>query len=428
MSSIHPIQHITIITERHAGLQGHHNRCGARRALIPEGSWRRILFSFALLTALFVCIAQFALLAQTAAALGVTPARSTIQYIPGGEARGSFGVVNLDGTPLRVQLGAEGLLAERVRFDTPTLDVAGTTATAAYSITFPLETPAPGDYPLRLYAQPAIDAGGISAFVRLAHTVTVRVPPAGSYLTLDVRHDETEGRVRLEATLHNVGTEDLRSVTTTITVVDGNRTIATSTAEHAQLLRGQRASVVALFGEEELPPGVYEARISATYDDKVAQATYPFGRGKPTLQLTDASRSLVVGELAQATLHVRNAWNRRVDDVWADIELVDSAQAVLRTGRTQVVTLDAAGEGELSGVLDLRAVPPQSGWLVVTFHIGDDRVVRSVPVVLLTREQAELERVTGVWALRLVIVGALVAAAAVVLLSTRRKRRRAIER
>ncbi|MEK6822385.1 MAG: hypothetical protein AABY13_01040, partial [Nanoarchaeota archaeon] len=310
-------------------------------------------------------------------------ARASVTFIPGDEFVKTFRVINDEKFDAFVRVSVEGDLASYVTIDDalPSLGEDGTDIT--YRVNFPREAPPPGEHILRIYVEPvlATDSSNVAAHVRLAHKLTVTVPPEGAFPTLDLDIREVRDKVELTANVRNVGTRDITSMTPTFALLEEGKQgdpVASAVLGAQSLRAGDKQSMTTRFDAAAIIPGVYEARVSLDYDGKTAELTRAWQRGSPTLQLLNAPTFVKAGDISPFDLTVKSNWNQGLRNIYAEIMVVDQADTIVRSFRTETIDIAARDEVTFTSFFDARGLGQDKLRVKVKFYLGANQAQEHV--------------------------------------------------
>ncbi len=355
-----------------------HNRCGAS-GLHSRRLWR---CTFIILLAL--------VMVMSAHAIGISPVRSSLVFDHNGTYRGNLLVVDTSGGGGQVNIYAEGELASYVRFATNRLTMNGDVTPVPFEVRFPKEQPDPGEYEVRIYAEPASASGqGIGAKARVGHTLTITVPGNYSRIAMNMTTEEIGNMYRVDATVANVGSADIDRIVGQVQIFNQLSPIKVMTTPEDTLRAGGTLMIGASVHNDSLLPGAYTVRVVVDYDGKLAHSTSEFHKGVPSLVVIEAPPALNKA-IEEVEVVVSNEWNT-VTDASVKLAVRDSDGKVIEGTESSSEVIDAYGNSTFNAFVDLRNAAEGEGSLIIRTHRGSEIKEQSVPVLITGAVVAEPE-------------------------------------
>ncbi len=337
---------------------------------------------------LFLPALILALACPQALALGISPLYSNVLFIPGGEVRGSFTVINTEGFE-NVLVTAESDMD--IVFKEKTVRLAGKDGVVDFTFELPKGSTAPGDHEVKIFVQPDLGAStsGVSARVRLAHKLTVRVPYEGPYVVAAVEVRRTAaGEIVLQADLENLGSKATPITALFIMTPEGTTEQLLNASFGPETIdAGEKAQVNVTLPATRIPLGRYGVDLFVRYADRVINTSTAYVTGEPRFALTHTPRIIRANELADFPVAVHSQWNQPIQGLYAEIVLMEGKDT-LRLFRTESVDVPALGDAVLPGVFDARGITPRNATLLVRLHFGQTQEF-NVPVDLVDARDYE---------------------------------------
>ncbi len=270
----------------------------------------------------------------SAVGFGNLPNNREIIFMPGGEVRVPFYVINGE----RLSVSASSNAA----FDPATLgtplddninayvsvdDGAPLTGPRQVEVVFRFpEHMRPGTYPVDVYAtdsKPTSDAATVATVATVKFRLTVWVLSPDPLIAIEgVSSEPVAEGLDANATVWFVSrtVQDLQAVVT-VEVRKDNITLARATARPIALPSGKRDSALVVLPTEELVGGEYELLATVAYADTSAQAGGILKIGTLHVGIPSHSTELQFNATNQFTFNITNQWNRELKDVYATVRL-----------------------------------------------------------------------------------------------------------
>lgn len=263
-------------------------------------------------------------------ALGVTPARNTIEFEPGFEGSYSFKILNTERMQRELVIYASGELADsiylekrRIRFEADEKE-----KIINYKLSLPQEL-APGlrtaeiiiQEPVKEITDPDTVVGVTLSLITQVH---VHVPYPGRYIdaTLNIESAEENEPVIFSIPMINRGKADLLKVYANIDIYNEHyQLIENFNTESLSIKTGQRNQINHEYFHN-LSLGNYNARVTLIYDGESKTLEKTFQIGEKTLELHQITvPDFRLGEIAKMELLVENKWAARVDNVYTQMQV-----------------------------------------------------------------------------------------------------------
>lgn len=360
---------------------------GVKRGKGMTGTGMTVIMS-ACCMVLLALILALASCPQAALALGISPLRSSAPFVPGGEVSGSFSLINQEGFE-SVLVYVESDMD--VLFDQKTVRLDGNDGIIAFTIELPQARPSPGDHEVKIFVQPGDGMGeeGMSARVRLAHKLTIRVPREGPYVTASLKTGRSAaGEVLLTADLENIGDKGTQVSALFIMTPSGAKDqILNASLGPESLDAGESAQVNVTLPGTRIPAGDYTVDLFVTYAGRAINTSAAYRKGEPRFALTQTPTFVKAEELNTFPVGVHSEWNHPIEGLYAEILLTDNNET-LRLFRTESVDVPALGDAVLSGIFDGRGITPRNATVTVRLYFSQTQEFR-VPIEIVDKNDYE---------------------------------------
>lgn len=296
---------------------------------------------------LLVLIAVY--LSSSAFALGVAPARQTVLFEPGKELTFSFVVINNAAQDTDVVLFAEGEFADRVRIDTPLVQMNASEGErqVTYHLKLPEHELTPGDHVLEIVAlgRPRTSpkqGATVRSLVAVGSKLVIQVPYPDKYL--EARLYVPDGKIgeplQIALPVFNKGSLDINAVSAVVDIVgvDGLRIASLKTAQVG--VQKQKMYKFELWYSGSLEEGAYIAKANVKYDDHTTALEKRFQVGDIWVDITGVSvQNFRLGEIAKFDIGIFNNWNQRLLGVYGDVRITDPHNTEYVIGKTASIDI-----------------------------------------------------------------------------------------
>lgn len=344
-----------------------------------------------ILTSLFF-IFSFLTYTPVAEAVGVSPSRHTIEFEPNFEDTFTFSAINNGDTVSTVELYLKGPQSQYMTLSDTKLTIQPQ-QTAGFQVTvkLPASIEKPGIHDNRIgvleSAAAAAAGGGASVAVRtgVEAQIWVKVPYPGKYLEAGF---DPLGTHRVGDTVNfvlqvtSLGTEATTG-TAAIEVYSGSQKVATLDAGSATLQPGETKALSASWSSVGHSAGKYRALAIISFEGTSTTTEAFFNIGDLIVNIVDIDTSgLKKGSISKVSVGIESLWNEPLQNVFADITVLNKNGAQLATAKTPSQEVPANSQAKLETFLDLTSVKEDEGDLRVVVSYADKTAEKTVPVSL----------------------------------------------
>jgi hypothetical protein len=281
----------------------------------------------------FVLLLCIILLFGNVSALGITPARNTIDFSPNLETEGSFTIINSESREMNIVVYAQGELSEGIYLTENSFLISS--GESSKKINYNLKLPAnlkPGLNTGEIVVMSLPGKGGTSeAFVGAAlaviHQVHVYVKYPGKYAEsdLNVIDANQNEEVVFVIPVFSRGEHDLVSVKANIDIYNQlGEKITTFNTVDISVKSGERREIVHKW-KAEVPIGRYLAKVTLIYDGETRNMEKQFKVGQSDLELQNIElRNFRLGEIAKFEMLVENKWSEPIRGAHTQMQIFNN--------------------------------------------------------------------------------------------------------
>jgi len=323
-----------------------------------------------LLTRTFVMIVLFCLSFSFVSAIGISPAKATINYEGPFSTNISYNIRSNNNFPIVAGVELGGSMLEYVTVYNDEIPLA---PGASGSFKLNLDIPQDHDYAgkqivwVKAYEK-EVDRGTESTIMvttSASAAIVVYFPYPGKYIdikTLKVENVKEGEDSNLEWELISRGEQDV-TYGVEIEIFDSDDTVVI-TKEYARtnLKAGDTYGKKEVLSTKNLKPGRYNAILTLDYNGKSKSKEASFNIGEEDVELVDYTpKNLTFGEINKMKLSVKSLWNDDFDNVYATIK-IDSAEASTPTATVtpfktikleQFIDISGLNESEYDGMVTI---------------------------------------------------------------------------
>ena len=280
-------------------------------------------------------------------AIGITPGKKAIDYVPGTEAKGEFSVVNTENTDMEVVILVQGEFNQSVSLSEVSFKLGA--KEQAKSVSYTLKMPStlsPGNHRTEIVAVqlpkklPNGDAF-VGSSVGVATQLDIFVPYPGKYAEASLSVLGESGKLTFVAPVYSRGKNDLAKVYMIVDIYGAlNEKIASVHSESVSVLSGERKDVVASW-EANVTSGNYRAVATIVYDEETLSIEKEFSVGIPKISLENVEvNDFSLGGIAKFEYLVDNQWSQPLTDVYAQMLIYNEKGEAIADFKSQTYNLE----------------------------------------------------------------------------------------
>jgi len=266
-------------------------------------------------------------------ALGITPARTTLDFEKKLEKSIGFDILNAGGDDIKVVFSVQGDLAEYISLPLKESEILGSekSKSFSYELNLPSELE-PGLHTGEIFAMQlpsgaSSEGSQILATLAVVTQVHIYVPYPGKYASakLYVYSANVGEEVRFVIPVISAGKFDLSSVRANVDIYNkmgekvesfGTNSVAVASGTKKELVYDWRANVAV---------GEYIAKAVIVYDDGTISLEEKFSVGSKELELQEiVVGGFSLGEIAKLEMLVENKWGEAIGGAYIETKIKDN--------------------------------------------------------------------------------------------------------
>lgn len=301
--------------------------------------------------------------AQTAAAAGVSPGKSSINFFPNEKIDLIY---TISGYPSGFYLGDFG--CDFVAYNNDAKETE--TGETRFSVTVALpEKMEPGVHSCGFMVKqgelnPDMPpyAGGVGAIAEVAAVILVNVPAKGKYAEISLSADNAnQGEpVYFRVDVKNLGEIDLYGLSALIDVMDiDGKVIETLRTTEGEALRFSSAELWKKMETTDYEPARYKAMAVLNYGgERPAEAETEFLIGKLFVNFLGINAEANAGSINPVTVDVESWWGNPIENVRAEVSVYNKSSVLQGDFRTESIDLSPWQKATLQGYWDASGLEP----------------------------------------------------------------------
>ncbi len=320
-------------------------------------------------------------------ALGISPARTTIDFESNLKKSVGFDILNSGGSDIKVVFSAQGDLAEYISLPVKESIILGNEKSKSFS--YELNLPPrlePGLHTGEVFAMQLPSAGSsagsqILATLAVVTQVHLYVPYPGKYANAKMYiYGANVGEiVKFVIPVISAGEFDLSSVRASVDIyTKAGEKIDSFNIESISVLSGERKELVYNW-KSDFPIGDYVAKASLVYDEGTINLEESFSIGVEELELQEINvGDFNLGQIAKLEMLVENKWSETIGGVYIETNIFDSNGNVVSNFESAVKDIAALSKESFVSYWDTAGVREGDYDAEVSISYGDKESKKSL--------------------------------------------------
>ncbi|MEM4331058.1 MAG: hypothetical protein QW273_03570 [Candidatus Pacearchaeota archaeon] len=281
-------------------------------------------------------------------AFGVTPSRTSFDFIEGKEYEGTLTIINSDKEELNLVLYTQGDLAKDIYLTENTVKVSPTEESK--QIKFKVKVPSnikPGlnNGEIVIMNLPKQDRNGeafVGATVAISHTIQIFKNYPGKYADFEVNILDTQEGVVFLIDVLSRGEHDIVSLKANIDIFNQlNEKIDSFYTKEISLNSGERKEIVHKWKPSNISVGKYLAKITLLYDGETKELEKIFRIGNPELELQNIEvKNFRLGDIAKFEMLIENKWSEQIKGAYTRMEIYDEKKQLISDVKSAAYDLE----------------------------------------------------------------------------------------
>ncbi len=298
-------------------------------------------------------------------ALGVSPARTTVDFKPGMTKTVNFKIINSGNKNIHVIFSVQGDLAKYISLKNSNGDISASEKSKTFSYTLRLpDNLKPGLHTADIFTMQVPDeniSGGsqILATVEVATQVYLYVRYPGKYASAKMYvYNANQGQdVKFVIPVVSEGEFDLTSVKANIDIYNQlNKKVATFNTKSVEIKSDARKKLIYNW-KANVPIGQYRAVATVIYDTGTIQLEETFNVGNKYLELQSITvNNFNLGQIAKLQMLVENKWSEPISGAYIKTQIKDSRGGIVSSFQSATYNISALSKQVFASYWDTAGV------------------------------------------------------------------------
>ena len=288
---------------------------------------------------IFLLVVVILNIVKVSSALGVSPAKTEINFQQGLEKSIDYTVFSVD-SEKELELYVKGDLAKYVKLDKSKLIGKGKfTAT----LKLPESIKKPGRHTIIVGVKEKIDEESVAQVVGtsviIQAIIVVNVPYPGKYLELALKSCNVNvgEPVNFELEISSKGSENV-NITPRIEIISQNKTLETLYFKNREIKSQEVMKLKKTLNTTNYNPGKYSALAIVDYGE-IARAESIFNIGELIIYITNYTKQIVIEKIKAFDIEIESGWNNKIDGAYAEVFILDNSKSLIgfKTSSTDLI-------------------------------------------------------------------------------------------
>ena len=298
-------------------------------------------------------------------ALGMSPSKITMDFIPNEEFEFEGQVINTGDGTLEFDIYADAELKDFITLLTPDYLLLGPYQSSVFRfrIKLPDKFDRPGEHIGIIWAATRVESeeGIAIARIKVGMKIVVRVPYPGKYaeIKLDIENANVNDTVLFEITATNLGKENITSARGEIKILNmENETVVVLQTE-GKPIETTKIETFRATWFSDVEPGLYKVEATLFYEGENTSLEMAFNLGAPLIEIVNVSaESMVNGTIGKILTKIHSYWNQEIEDVYVELSVRDKNGKIIGEDKSKNVNVRAFSSPTITNYWDTtRGVP-----------------------------------------------------------------------
>lgn len=279
-------------------------------------------------------------------ALGMSPSKITMDFIPNEEFEFEGQVINTGDGTLEFDIYADAELKDFITLLTPDYLLLGPYQSSVFRfrIKLPDKFDRPGEHIGIIWAATRVESeeGIAIARIKVGMKIVVRVPYPGKYaeIKLDIENANVNDTVLFEITATNLGKENITSARGEIKILNmENETVVVLQTE-GKPIETTKIETFRATWFSDVEPGLYKVEATLFYDGENTSLEMAFNLGAPLIEIVNVSaESMVNGTIGKILTKIHSYWNQEIEDVYVELSVRDKNGKIIGEDKSKNVNV-----------------------------------------------------------------------------------------
>lgn len=287
---------------------------------------------------LLVSIMIFIAMLGNASALGISPAKKTIEFSSVSQEF-TYTAINNEKMNMNLSIYSIGELADYIFFENKNIYMAADESARDFKVKINLPSNlAPGERVGKIVIEQLIssaDVGGTNVYAKfkVISNINVNVPYPEKFVDvkLDINGTESGKPLGIKATIKNLGTKNIDNLQTTFGIYEGESLLNLSDLPSTPLEIGDSVDLFMNLDTKNFSTGEYTAVAEVSYDNYVLEIGKEFNVGEEYIKILDYTKYFLAESVNKFDIDVQNEWNKKIRNAYARILVENGGVADLRS-------------------------------------------------------------------------------------------------
>ncbi len=312
----------------------------------------------------FLMVFVLFLSANAMAAIGVSPPKYDVDFIPNSKTVVTFNFFGDDGIPMKIS--AQGELAKYVEISDDKLKGPGK---VNILLKMPDSISTPGNNQILILAEQYSEEGqGFGILGGMRAVINIKVPYPGKYASIELNAADANAGQPVPYTfkVYSLGEERV-IITSYLEIYDYENSKIDKINFGSHIVESnEMRDFSGEINTSKYKPGFYKIKAVVDYDDKTAAAETKFRLGELFVNINNYTSIFKRDIINRFDIEVESFWNDPINNTFASVDIINHSTNLL----TPTITLGRFQKTILTGYLDTKDIPEDKFYANITVYYG----------------------------------------------------------
>lgn len=354
------------------------------------------------------------LLAGNVYAIGLSPARVSLNFEPNIVKEMTFTIVNTIDSEIKAEISVEGELSPYLTFESTLVPLApGEHKKVKAALSFPEQIKGGDNVLIVRITEIRKATSMINVRAEVIGKIFIKAVYEGYYAEprLIIKSSDVNEKVKFELEIANYGKENITQASAFINLLDQNENkIATiDTNNLDEVIRSHEKATLYAEWMPDVNAGLYKAKATVIYHDKTAAAEQEFRIGELFVDIINLPESIIANKINEINIEIENTWSNTISNIYADI-IVKKDGNTIAASKTLSENVNAREKKTIKGYVDTSNLVAGEYDLEVLLHYEGKTTSKTSKLKIIVEEIEEKESKLLVPLIIMVVLLAIVSA------------------
>ena len=324
------------------------------------------------------------LLIQNAYALGITPARTTINFEPNLNQEFTVTILNNQNKETRVDISLEGNLKQHISLEKNTVTLKpNENKKLNFKVNLPEKIEKPGNHDIEIVIteiplEPKSTQTTVQAAVSVSSQIRIKIPYPGKYAEADLEIYSLDDKVFITIPIFNLGQETIKPFAN-IKILQQDKKLADITTNPIELNSKQNKKIKAEWDAPSI--GKYKVTAKVFYANKEIDLEKEFLVGDIFIKIIDLKfGKFKLKEIVKLDIIIKNGWNEIINNVYSEVFIKNQKGITVSNLKTPSFNINPLEEKTLTAYWDTKDIIPGIYDIIIKLNYNNKKSEKTIQV------------------------------------------------